>query len=488
MGSETELKFDLASQDLRKLGAARVLQRKRREENLVSVYFDTPKHKLARNDVTLRVRTNGDRHLQTVKSGGLDGSFKRGEWEHEIKGVIPDLRKAKDTALGPLVTKKLRRGLKPIFETRIHRTTIPVRKGRTNIEVALDKGHIRAGRHSTAITELELELARGKASDVFKLAREMAQLVPITLALKSKSERGYDLIDSKAAQAVRAEKIGLSKGMSAAEAFRTIGRSTLRHISANEDAVRRSDSEGVHQMRVGLRRLRAAISLFSKLLGDKQTEMIKSELKWLTGELAAARDLDVYVRSKIEPIRGTALAKRGMKELTSALASRRRAAFGRAKAAVASSRYRFLLLDTLCWLEDGDWTKRSRRNGQRSIERFAARTLTRRTKKATKKAKKLRELDARQRHKLRIAIKKLRYAGDFFGSLLQNPETTKHLSTFQGRLKDLQEHLGALNDIQVHQKLVPKLALGKLAGQKRASGSFLRASFPDANRVKSNRC
>ena len=87
-------------------------------------------------------------------------------------------------------------------------------------------------------------------------------------------------------------------------------------------------------------------------------------------------------------------------------------------------------------------------------------TLTRRTKKAKKKARKLRELDARQRHKLRIAIKKLRYAGDFFGSLLQKPETTKRLSTFQGRLKDLQEHLGALNDIQVHQKLVPKLALG----------------------------
>ena len=87
--------------------------------------------------------------------------------------------------------------------------------------------------------------------------------------------------------------------------------------------------------------------------------------------------------------------------------------------------------------------------------------LTRRTKKATKKAKKLRKLDARQRHKLRIAIKKLRYAGDFFGPLLQNPKTTRHLSTFQDRLKDLQDHLGALNDIQVHQKLVPKLALGK---------------------------
>ena len=71
--------------------------------------------------------------------------------------------------------------------------------------------------------------------------------------------------------------------MSTTDAFRTIGRSVLRHIAGNEAAVRRSDSEGVHQMRVGLRRLRAAISLFSNLLGDQETERVKAELKWLTG-------------------------------------------------------------------------------------------------------------------------------------------------------------------------------------------------------------
>ena len=78
-----------------------------------------------------------------------------------------------------------------------------------------------------------------------------------------------------------------------------------------------------------------------------------------------------------------------------------------------------------------------------------------------KKAKKLRELDARQRHKLRIAVKKLRYAGEFFGCLFPGHKAKKRLSAFQGSLEDLQDHLGALNDIQVHQKLVPKLASGK---------------------------
>jgi inorganic triphosphatase YgiF len=69
---ETELKFEVTPRDLQKLRGARVLRRKPlKEENLVSVYFDTPKHTLARNDVTLRVRHNGANRLQTIKSGGL---------------------------------------------------------------------------------------------------------------------------------------------------------------------------------------------------------------------------------------------------------------------------------------------------------------------------------------------------------------------------------------------------------------------------------
>jgi inorganic triphosphatase YgiF len=462
MRKEIELKFEVTPRDLRKLRAARVLRRKPlTEENLVSVYFDTPKHTLARNDVTLRVRHNGDNRLQTIKSGGLASSFRRGEWEHEIKSDVPNLRQVRDTALEPLLTKKLKRRLKPVFETHIHRTSVPVRKNGTRIEVALDEGQVRAGQRSAPISELELELKRGKPGDIFKLAHEMGKLAPATLSLKSKSERGYDLIENKPAKAVGAEKIRLQRGMNTADAFRIIGRSILRQIAGNETAVRRSDSEGVHQMRVGLRRLRAAISLFAKLLGDQETERVKSGLKWLTGELAPARDLDVYMRNEIEPLRGDAPKRRGMKELIGALTLRRAAAFGKAKAAVESPRYRSLLLDTLQWLEIGNWAKHPRVYGHRPIERFAADILARRTKRTMKKAKKIRQLDTQQRHKLRIAAKKLRYASDFFGHLFAGRTPKKRLAGFKARLTDLQDCLGALNDIKVHQNLAPKLATGK---------------------------
>jgi CHAD domain-containing protein len=86
------------------------------------------------------------------------------------------------------------------------------------------------------------------------------------------------------------------------------------------------------------------------LFGDKQTERLKSELRWLTGKLAAARDLDVYLKSEIQPLRTATPAKRGMRELEEVIAVRRVAAFRKATAAVASQRYRSLLLDTLQWM------------------------------------------------------------------------------------------------------------------------------------------
>jgi len=463
MGDETELKFEVAPLDLRKLKAARALHKGTpKEEDLVSFYFDTPKHKLAKNNVSLRVRHNGTKRLQTIKAEEAGSSFRRGEWQHEIKADAPDLRKAHNTPLAPLLSKKLERKLKPIFETRVHRTRIRIRKNRSRVEVALDRGQIRSGRRAIPIGELELELKRGKAGDVFDVARKLTRLVPAKLSLKSKAERGYELIDDAPAQAVRAEKIKLRRGTSTADGFRIIGRSVLRQIAANESAVDRMDPEGVHQMRVGLRRLRAAISVFSKLFGDEETERIKSELKWLTDELAPARDLDVYERDKVEPLRRDAPTDAGMEELEDALASRRAAAFGRAKVAVDSPRYRSLLLDTLQWLEIGDWARRPRHDGVRPIERFAADILTRRTRKAMRKAKRLRQLDTQQRHKLRIAIKKLRYATDFFEHLFvgRKANAKKRLSRFKDCLGNLQDCLGALNDIKVHQKLAPMLVTG----------------------------
>src|SRR5262245_20680366 len=142
----------------------------------------------------------------------------------------------------------------------------------TEIELTVDKGKIEAGRQSTPLCELELGLKRGESAELFKLARVLAEEVPVQLAVKSQAERGYALVAGEEPQAVTAAPVALTPDWSRQAACKAIARACLRQLVANTPATLRGDPEGVHQMRVALRRLRAAISLFADMLLDPQTE------------------------------------------------------------------------------------------------------------------------------------------------------------------------------------------------------------------------
>jgi inorganic triphosphatase YgiF len=144
--------------------------------DLVSVYFDTAKHKLRKHGMSLRVRHIGEKRVQTVKADrqSAAGLFQRHEWEAPIASDTPDLRAARHTALDRLDGKKLAHTLKPVFETRVHRTVLPLRRNGSRIELTLDQGQIRLGRKSAPINEVELELKRGHAADLFAVARGRA--------------------------------------------------------------------------------------------------------------------------------------------------------------------------------------------------------------------------------------------------------------------------------------------------------------------------
>jgi inorganic triphosphatase YgiF len=164
---ELELKLELppaALPALNKLPLFRARKVAPQRKTEVSVYFDTDKHKLRKNGLMLRVRRLGKRYVQTIKASGNSGSFERDEWEAEISGNHPDLRLARGTALEPLGKKKLRRRLKPLFETRVRRTLYPVRDDRRAIALTIDRGTIDSGNRSTRLCEIELELQRGKVA------------------------------------------------------------------------------------------------------------------------------------------------------------------------------------------------------------------------------------------------------------------------------------------------------------------------------------
>ena len=276
MGTETEIKFEVSPADLEKLAASRSLRPSNGElvthRHLVSTYFDTPKHALRRNGISLRVRQAGKKHIQTIKTAPNGVAIGRGEWEKRIDDNQPDLRAARGTPLQQLLSKRMRRELDAVFSTHVHRTVVPLRPGNSRVELALDEGHIRAGLYSTPLAEVELELKSGSIGDLFKAARTVAELVPARLALKTKSEQGYGLIADQPTAAVSASKIALPPKATLATAFQVTARSVLHHIAANEPAVLAGLPEGVHQMRVGVRRLRAAIWVFSDLIGCPQTD------------------------------------------------------------------------------------------------------------------------------------------------------------------------------------------------------------------------
>jgi triphosphatase len=177
------------------------------------------------------------------------------------------------------------------------------------VELAVDRGDLFAGRRNSPIAEFELELKRDRTADLFRLARECQRRTGGELDLRSKSQRGYRLADGDDQAAAHAEPIQLHSKMTAREAFDVVAYSTLRHFSANADGVRSFDSQSVHQMRVGLRPLRAAISLFKSVLHGPSTSKIKTELKWLTNELAPAREIDVMIEEGVRPLRNVARAE-----------------------------------------------------------------------------------------------------------------------------------------------------------------------------------
>jgi triphosphatase len=212
-------------------------------------------------------------------------------------------------------------------------------------------------------------------------------------------------------------------------------------------------------MRVALRRMRAAMSLFSDIVGDAEVDRLKSELKWLTAELAPARELDVLIQGVLRPALDRDRTDR-MADVWAQYVRHRAQAFERAGGAVRSTRFQSLVLDCADWIEAGRWTSRQERATPRahSIKQYARRELTRRHKKIVKKTRKFEELTALQRHKHRIQIKKMRYGVEFLAAAVRGKSATKRRCALLSALKRLQDTLGSLNDATARDELAWKIA------------------------------
>ena len=217
-------------------------------------------------------------------------------------------------------------------------------------------------------------------------------------------------------------------------------------------------AEALHQTRVGLRRLRSALTLFRPMLADPRFDAVAGELKWLAKALDDARDLDVFLAAAIQPSPADGADGERFDAFVTTLREARAEAYDRALAAIDSGRCRLLFLDTLAWIDAGAWCDSPALEAvhwrARPIKALANELLESRWRKLIKKGRKLEALSVAERHKLRIAGKKLRYAAGFFASLYP----AKAHKRFSQAASALQDALGALTDIAAGRSLMERIA------------------------------
>src|SRR5918995_6576073 len=250
-------------------------------KRLENVYYDTPGQRLRTRGLAFRVRKDGRRYVQALKSGDTGGMITdRGEWQAPLSSAEPDL------ALLPAGASELLNGLiapdelRSLFTTRVRRQTrrleIANRDGHPSlVEAALDLGAIEANGSSQPIAEIELELIDGSSAALYDLALELDALSPLHVETRSKSARGYALAKGEPPAWHKAAPLARRRQATVDEAIGAILRACLEHWCANEAAaVDGRDPEGVHQMRVALRRLRSAVSVFGRLIAPERRDRL----------------------------------------------------------------------------------------------------------------------------------------------------------------------------------------------------------------------
>ncbi len=451
VAAETELKLRLppaswhAAQVLPLLQSGLQRGQKPATRKLSAVYFDTPDMALSRQRIALRVRREGRHWVQAVKDAGVtaSGVHQRLEIETVLRRPHPDL-----SALPPhpvskiLRSKKIASALVPVVQTEITRVLRLLQPAPgVLIEVAMDRGFIRGGRRREAVCEIELELKAGPLTALFDLAQQLAQQLPVALEHRSKAERGFDLFRGGSTLPAKAAPVVLDAAMSAGRMFRVIAAAALTQVHANERGVMHGgDPEYLHQMRVGIRRLRSAFRLFRDLPCDSAAPQA-AMLRGIAAALGPARDWDVLVTETLPALRPALTAHGAAGGLEQACERARKSARSKLKKSIKSNIYNTSMVTLGGWLagldlEAGDaaWRQSARDCATRILAACHARVL--------KRGRHLERRTAGELHRLRIAVKQLRYAIEFFSSLY----SARGMATMRERLALLQDILGRIND------------------------------------------
>lgn len=389
----------------------------------------------------------------------MGSSFVRKEWE----GPVPN----RSPAISVIDNKKLRHRIQragmdhlhPVFRTEFQRTSRSLKfedGGKATLDI--DVGEISAGDKSEPICEFELELDTADSTQLFNLASEVRTAIPFRLTPMGKASRGYSLLADSGPQPQKHVKVELAADATVECVLTELIQNCLDHLQANELAVLHSDdAEGVHQVRVALRRLRAALWMFRPILPEDFYRQIADEAKWLSGEMASARTWDVFAEELLPPLMHLQSDKRILDAMAARVVQVRHESRERASDAILSERYTEFLLRLSALLSSRAW--RNQHVSEKTIQLLdpikdhSNDLLERRDRKVRKTGRRIEDLSESEIHNLRIAVKRLRYTADFLESLYPRRRVKQYLK----RLSTLQDGLGYLNDVAEAEALVGKL-------------------------------
>ena len=473
--TEIELKLLVDADRLADFGNAPVIvanaRNKGSRKHLKAVYYDTPKRALQRNGLSFRVRQSGARFTQTVKAESGNDPLRRGEWEASVHSIAPDIALAL-----PFIPEKLRADLErhpleAVFTTDIHRHQRMVDLPSGTVEIAFDQGYLKSGDRSLPVNEIELELKSGNPIAIYELALRLAEHGPVRPSIRSKSARGFDLAADTPPGAPKPPKLRLDPSISLDEAFSEILRSCLRHLLQSLPAAEDGrDPEGMHQLRVALRRLRSALDLMRSVVSLNTLNLFRAEAKWLAGHLSGARDWDVFRQETLRTVSDGCPSVAGFDTLGELAEERRATCYDKARLALADRRCSCFVIGLGGWIEARGWRSEVAPEGLAQLAEpainFARNILSTQHAKVLKRGRRFKSLSTEDRHRVRLAAKKLRYVADFLLPLCGQRKSARR---FSRRLADLQQELGVYNDMATTTSLLADVDAGSTSGMAAAA-------------------
>jgi triphosphatase len=442
--TEFELKFEIPPAHLKSVAVA-VLDGTASRQRLQASYFDTPDGALARHGIVVRLRKEGRRWVQTAK-GPTPDLLERLEHNAALPlqraGAVPalDLSRHGATPVGKAIKKAL--GLKGdesypslelLYGTDVQRITRRVACGASVVEVALDQGRVFADGHSVPICELEIELKEGTPTDAVALALQWCTEHGLWMSTSAKSMKGQRLRSATPfGEATPATAPEFSRQASAHVMVTAVVQACLSQILPNmsELASGSNHPDHIHQLRVGIRRLRTALRELDGLT-DGLDSTWEPCLVEVFRALGAHRDNNHLAHVLQPELLAAGGPELGFDAVESDIPDPGKT--------VRDPEFQAVLLGLLGFVYREAPEAAA---ADASLKKTVSQLLDKLHTRALKDGRKFLTLDEAEQHGVRKRLKRLRYLLEFVGPLF-SPGKVKQIAT---ALKPVQDALGQYND------------------------------------------